>query len=187
MKTKIYLLAALLAVVFTSCKRDEIGNASLIEGAWELRTSQSDKIVFYSDLSGNTHMIDSACTIVYDSKDRVWLFYQNNISEWSYIVYDGHGAWDGYLCDCYRNYVTTGEGSNLEIVETTGSIIPGMEDSKTTKRYKVLKLNNQQMILSFTEPVYVTDSMRIVDVHLVYTFQRENTLLEYFNSAYKEY
>lgn len=185
MKTKIYLLAALLAVVFTSCNRDEIGNASFIEGAWELRTSQSDKIVYY-DLSGNTHMIDSACTSVYDSKDRVWLFYQNNISEWSYFVYDGHGEWDGYFCDCYRNYVTSGEGSNLEIVETTGSIIPGMEDAKTIKHYKVLKLTNQQMILSFTEPVYVTDSLRTIDVHLVYTFQRENTLLEYIRSVYPE-
>ena len=185
MKTKLFLLAALSAVVLCSCNRDEIGNASLIEGAWERRTSQSDKIVYY-DMSGNTHMIDSAWSCEYESKDRVWLFYQNNISEWGYFVCNDTGSWYPSLCDCYRNYVTSGEGSNLEIIETSGSIVPGMEDSKTIKHYKVLKLTNRQMILSFSEPVYVTDSLRTVDVHHVYTFQRENTLLEYIRSVYPE-
>lgn len=183
MKNKFFIFALLCAFVLTSCEPDGIGDASLIEGGWDLSTADYDKTVS-SDLTGSTYLKDSAYTRVYDEKESVWLFYQGNISEWVYFMYNGEGFWSGYSCDCYRNYTTEGEGASLTIVETGGSIIPGMEDATYTKRYKVEKLTSRSMVLSCTERMYVSDLQSSVDVHVVYTFKRENTLLEYIHSVY---
>ena len=185
MKNKFFIFALLCAFMLTSCEPDGIGDASLIEGGWDLCSVDYDKTV-YADYTGNTHLKDSAYTRVYEDKELAWLFYQGSISEWSYYYdeQEHQGHWSGYACDCYRNYVTEGEGNSLSIIETGGSIIPGMEDATYTERYKVEKLTSRSMVLSCTERMYVSDLQSSVDVHVVYTFKRENTLLEYIRSVY---
>lgn len=184
MKSKFCIFALVCALALSSCEPNGIGDASLIEGGWDLRTADYDKTL-YADLSGNTHLKDSAYTrFYYEEKEQVWLFYQHSISWWNYYEYEGEGFWGGYACDCYRNYVTEGEGANLTIVETSGSIIPGMEDVTTTTRYKVEKLTTRSMVLSVVEQMYDSDSKSPVDVHVVYTFKRENSLLAYIRSVY---
>ena len=184
MKAKV-ILFALIAAVFCACNQDGIGDASLIEGGWDLRTADYDKTV-YSDLEGYTHMKDSACTTVYEDKELVWLFYQGSVSMWSYYIYEGEGDWSGYNSDSYTRYTTEGEGANMTLVLTSGSIIPGFGGVTTTRRYKVEKLTNKAMVLSITEQMYNSDSRSPVDVHAVYTFKRENSLLEYIRSVYPD-
>ena len=187
MKAKHWLMAMMCVggLVLTSCEKEVPGDATFIEGAWELRTASYDKTV-YADQQGNSHLKDSAYTRTYGEKEQVWLFYQNHISWWEYGEYEGEGFWSGYMCDCYRNYVTEGEGNTLEIVETSGSIIPGVEGHTIVTRYKVEKITNKQMILSCVDKMYISDTQSTVDVHVEYTFKRENTLLDYIRSEYEE-
>ena len=179
-----FFFFAFVAALCCACEQNGVGDASLIEGGWDLRTVDYDKMV-YADYSGNTHLKDSAYTRVFEDKEQVWLFYQGNISEWEYYERDGEGFWSGYACDCYRNYRTEGEGTNLTIIETGGSTIPGMEEYVTTKHYKVEKLTKKTMVLSCTDRMYVSDLQSGVDVHVVYTFRRENALLDYIRSAWQ--
>ena len=74
----------------------------------------------------------------------------------------------------------------MTIVETSGSIIPGSEGVTTTTRYKVEKLTTRSMVLSVVEQMYDSDSKSPVDVHVVYTFKRENSLMEYIRSGYPD-
>ena len=186
MKAKV-ILFALIAAVFCACNQDGIGDASLIEGGWDLCSVDYDKTV-YADYTGNTHLKDSAYTRAYEDKELAWLFYQGSISEWSYYYdeQEHQGHWSGYACDCYRNYVTEGEGNSLSIIETSGSIIPGMEGETSIQRYKVEKLSSKSMVLSTIDRMYVSDLQSAVDVHAVYTFKRENSLLEYIRSVYPD-
>ena len=186
MKAKL-LIFAFIAAVFCACEQNGVGDASLIEGGWDLRTVDYDKTV-YADYTGNTHLKDSAYTRVYEDKELAWLFYQGSISEWSYYYdeQERQGHWSGYACDCYRNYVTEGEGENMTIIETSGSIIPGYEGVTTTRRYKVEKLTTKSMVLSTIEQMYNSDTRRPVDVNAVYTFKRDNSLLDYIRSGYPE-
>ena len=185
MKTKLFLFVVFAAWMLTGCEKNTIGDASLIEGGWDLRTVNYDKMVYADYATGNTHLKDSAYTRVYEDKEHVWLFYQGNISEWQYYSRDGEGHWSGYACDCYRNYRTEGEGTNLTVVETGGSIIPGEEELLTCVIYKVEKLTKKAMVLSCTDRMYVSDLQSGVDVHVVYTFRRENALLDYIRSAWQ--
>lgn len=185
MKSKFCIFALVCALALSSCEPNGIGDASLIEGGWDLRTVDYDKTL-YADLSGNTHLKDSAFTLVYEKNQQVWLFYQGSISWWNYYEYEGEGFWGGYACDCYQNYVTEGEGANMTIVETSGSIIPGSEGVTTTTRYKVEKLTTRSMVLSCVEKMYNSDTQSPVDVHAVYTFRRENSLMEYIRSGYPD-
>ena len=188
MKNKVFFVLALMgAFVLTACEPDGIGDASLIEGGWDLCSVDYDKTV-YADYTGNTHLKDSAYTRVYEDKELAWLFYQGSISEWSYYYdeQERQGHWSGYACDCYRNYVTEGEGENMTIVETSGSIIPGYEGWPSIQRYKVEKLTNKSMVLSTIDRMYVSDLQSAVDVHVVYTFKRDNSLMEYIRSVYSD-
>ncbi len=182
MKAKFFIFA-LVAAICCACESNGIGDASLIEGGWDLRNIDYDKTV-YADYNGNTHLKDSAYTRVFEDKERVWLFYQGSISDWQYFEQDGKGYWTGYACDCWRKYRTEGEGTNLTIVETGGSIIPGNEELLTCVIYKVEKLTNKTMVLSCTDRMYVSDLQSAVDVHVVYTFRRENTLLDYLRNCW---
>jgi len=184
MKVKLFIFA-FIAAVFCACEQNGIGDASLIEGGWDLRTVDYDKYV-YADTEGYTHLKDSAYTRIYEDKELAWLFYEGSISMWSYYVQDGEGFWSGYACDCYNFYTTEGEGENMTIVETRGSIIPGYEGVTTTRRYKVEKLTSKSMVLSTTERMYNSDTQSPVDVNAVYTFKRDNSLLEYIRSGYPE-
>lgn len=182
MKVKLFIFS-FIAAVFCACEQNGIGDASLIEGGWDLRNIDYDKTV-YADYNGNTHLKDSAYTRVFEDKERVWLFYQGNISEWQYFELDGEGDWTGYACDCWRKYRTEGEGENMTIVETSGSIIPGEEELLTCVIYKVEKLTKKSMVLSTI--MYNSDTQSPVDVNAVYTFKRDNSLLEYIRSGYPE-
>lgn len=184
MKAKL-IIFAFIAAVFCACEQNGVGDASLIEGGWDLRNIDYDKTV-YADYNGNTHLKDSAYTRVFEDKEQVWLFYQGNISEWQYFEQDGESHWAGYACDCWRKYRTEGEGENMTIVETSGSIIPGYEGVTTTRRYKVEKLTTKSMVLSTIEQMYNSDTQSPVDVNAVYTFKRDNSLLEYIRSGYPE-
>lgn len=179
---KQFIILALCAAVFCACEKDGIGDASLIEGGWDLRTADYDKYV-YADNSGYTHMKDSAYTQAYEDKEITWLFHNGNISIWSYYVQDGQGYWSGYNCDCYIFYTTEGEGDSLTIVETRGTTLPGYGGVPITRRYKVEKLTNKSMVLSAIERMYNSDTQSPVDVNAVYTFRRENSLLEYIRTA----
>lgn len=182
MKTKLFIFA-FIAALFCSCNDEGIGDASLIEGGWDLRTVDYDKTV-YADLKGYTHVKDSAYTRTYEEKELAWLFYQGSISLWSYYVYEGTGHWSGYNSDSYSYYTTEGEGANLTIVVTTGSSIPGSGGLTTTRRYKVEKLTTKSMVISTVERMYNSDTQSPVDVNAVYTFKRENSLMDYIRSVY---
>lgn len=179
-----FFFFAFVAAVCCACEQNGVGDASLIEGGWDLRTVDYDKMVYADYATGNTHLKDSAYTRVYEDKEHVWLFYQGSISDWQYYSRDGEGHWSGYACDCYRNYRTEGEGTNLTIVETGGSIIPGEEEFLTCIIYKVEKLTKKTMVLSCTDWMYVSDLQSAVDVHVVYTFRRENALMDFIRSIY---
>jgi len=185
MKTKLSLLA-LLAIVLVACN-EPIGEAALIDGGWELQKLTSDKSV-YADLSGNTHLKDEPYTQEFENKERVWLFYEAHISHWGYFSHDGEGYWSGYVDDADHAYVVEGEGEQMFIVETSRSIIPGMEEHSTVTRYHVEKLTKSQMILTATVTPYISDLGTTVDVLNTYTFKRENSLLDwilnYINSNY---
>lgn len=183
MKSKFCIFALVCALALSSCEPNGIGDASLIEGGWDLRTVDYDKTV-YADLDGYTHVKDTASTSVYEEKDLVWLFCQGNFSVWSYFVYEGEGHWSGYASDSHTIYTTEGEGANMTLVLTTGSIIPGSGEIATTRRYKVEKLTTRSMVLSCVEKMYNSDTQSPVDVHAVYTFRRENSLMEYIRSGY---
>ena len=76
MKTKLFLLIAVAAVV-CACE-EQIGKASLIEGAWDLQKAEYGQIVS-ADLTGQTHLKDEPYTHVYESKEQTWLFWDNHI------------------------------------------------------------------------------------------------------------
>ena len=150
MKTKLFLFVVFAAWMLTGCEKNTIGDASLVEGGWDLRTVNYDKMV-YADMSGNTHLKDSAYTRVYEDKEQVWLFYQNYISWWNYYEYEGEGFWSGYACDCSKTYTIEGEGTNMRIIESVISVIPGEEHTPSYTTYEVRKLTNKEMILSCTD------------------------------------
>ena len=185
MKTKLFLFVVFAAWMLTGCEKNTIGDASLVEGGWDLRTVNYDKMV-YADMSGNTHLKDSAYTRVYEDKEQVWLFYQNYISWWNYYEYEGEGFWSGYACDCSKTYTIEGEGTNMRIIESVISVIPGEEHTPSYTTYEVRKLTNKEMILSCTDKMYVSDTNTSVDVAVVYTFRRENSLLEFVKKYYHD-
>ncbi len=178
----IALCIACTGALLSSCE-ETIGNPSLVEGAWEMKTAEYDKTV-YADSNGQTHLKDSSYVRTYENKEHVWLFYQNSISEWSSFEYDGETLWEPYMCDCYRNYVIEGEGNEMQIIQTTGSIIPGMEEYQTVTRYKVEKLTRKELIISYTDTMYISDTQSTVDVQVVLCFQRENTLMDFIRNMY---
>ena len=184
MKTKLFLFVVFAAWMLTGCEKNTIGDASLIEGGWDLRTVDYDKMV-YADYSGSTHLKDSAYTRVFEDKEQVWLFYQGNISEWEYYEWDGEGFWSGYACDCSKTYTIEGEGTNMRIIESVISVIPGEEHTPSYTTYEVRKLTSKEMILSCTDKMYLSDTKTSVDVSVVYTFRRENALLDYIRSAWQ--
>lgn len=176
-------LCILCAGALLSSCEETIGNSSLVEGAWEMKTAEYDKTV-YADSNGQTHLKDSSYVRTYENKEHVWLFYQNSISEWGYFEYDGETLWEPYMCDCYRNYVIEGEGNEMQIIQTAGSIIPGMEEYQTVTRYKVEKLTRKELIISYTDTMYISDTQSTVDVQVVLCFQRENTLMDFIRNMY---
>lgn len=176
-------LCILCAGALLSSCEETIGDPSLVEGAWEMTTAEYDKTV-YADSNGQTHLKDSSYVRTYENKEHVWLFYQNSISEWGYFEFDGETLWEPYLCDCYRNYVIEGEGNEMQIIQTAGSIIPGMEEYQTVTRYKVEKLTRKELIISYTDTMYISDTQSTVDVQVVLCFQRENTLMDFIRNMY---
>lgn len=176
-------LCILCAGALLSSCEETIGDPSLVEGAWEMTTAEYGKTV-YADSNGQTHLKDSSYVRTYENKEHVWLFYQNSISEWSSFEYDGETLWEPYMCDCYRNYVIEGEGNEMQIIQTTGSIIPGMEEYQTVTRYKVEKLTRKELIISYTDTMYISDTQSTVDVQVVLCFQRENTLMDFIRNMY---
>ncbi len=190
---KLFLFGFFAVMLLTACEKDEvtIGNASLIEGAWELTTVRYDKTV-YADSNGNTHLKDSSYIRTYEKKEQVWLYYENSVSWWTWASYseqDGQGHWSGYVCDCNKTYVVEGEGENMVIVETTTSHIPPMEPTWHDTRFAVRRLTSKDMVLATIEQMYVSDTQNTVDVQVTYTFSRENTLpayIEYLRSRYPE-
>ena len=176
-------LCILCAGALLSSYEETIGNPSLVEGAWEMKTAEYDKTV-YADSNGQSHLKDSSYVRTYGDKENVWLFYQNSISEWSSFEYDGETLWEPYMCDCYRNYVIEGEGNEMQIIQTAGSIIPGMEEYQTVTRYKVEKLTRKELIISYTDTMYISDTQSTVDVQVVLCFQRENTLMDFIRNMY---
>ena len=176
-------LCILCAGALLSSCEETIGNPSLVEGAWEMKTAEYDKTV-YADSNDQTHLKDSSYVRTYENKEHVWLFYQNSISEWGYFEYDGETLWEPYMCDCYRNYVIEGEGNEMQIIQTAGSIIPGMEEYQTVTRYKVEKLTRKELIISYTDTMYISDTQSTVDVQVVLCFQRENTLMDFIRNMY---
>lgn len=176
MKTKLFFLAT-LTIALVACN-EPIGETALIEGGWELCTWTSDKTV-YADLSGNTHYKDEPYTREYGNKEQVWLFYGACISQWCQYTNDGEKDWSGYDDDAEHAYVVEGEGDHMYIIETTTSIIPGMEGHSTVTRYHVEKLTKSQMVLTTTRLMYVSDLETTVEVFMTYTFKRENTLLDW--------
>lgn len=185
MKTKLFLFVVFAAWMLTGCEKNTIGDASLVEGGWDLRTVNYDKMV-YADMSGNTHLKDSAYTRVYEDKEQVWLFYQNYISWWNYYEYEGEGFWSGYACDCSKTYTIEGEGTNMRIIESVISVIPGEEHTPSYTTYEVRKLTNKEMILSCIDKMYVSDTKTSVDVSVVYTFKRENSVLDFVKKYYHD-
>lgn len=184
-KQSSFLIAFCIActgALLSSCE-ETIGDPSLVEGAWEMKTAEYDKTV-YADSNGQTHLKDSSYVRTYENKEHVWLFYQNSISEWGYFEFDGETLWEPYLCDCYRNYFIEGEGNEMQIIQTAGSIIPGMEEYQTVTRYKVEKLTRKELIISYTDTMYISDTQSTVDVQVVLCFQRENTLMDFIRNMY---
>ena len=131
-------LCILCAGALLSSCEETLGNPSLVEGAWEMKTAE----------------------------------------------YDGETLWEPYMCDCYRNYVIEGEGNEMQIIQTAGSIIPGMEEYQTVTRYKVEKLTRKELIISYTDTMYISDTQSTVDVQVVLCFQRENTLMDFIRNMY---
>lgn len=149
---KTFIWFAFVALWMMSCTQQ---NPTLaVEGAWELTREEY--------ISGDNH--DSYS---YEYKENVWLFYEGHIAVWKYV--EENGLWDGFLCDCVREYMVEGELPVRYIIETSWSTIPmpeGQEPSKTITRYGVEKLTTDEMILLQSE------STRLF-------FRRENTLLPY--------
>lgn len=181
MTPKHFLMAVLCLVGFTSvsCDREVPGDATFIEGGWEIQTVTVDKVV-YADWYGNTYVRDSLYTREYKPGEEAWLFRNNYITEWHYS--NEEGDWNSTYCDCYQKYVVEGEDDNLEIVVTSGSIIPGHEEYTSISRYKVEKITNKHMILSTVSKFYISDLESTVNVQQEYTFKRQDSLLKYILS-----
>ncbi|MBQ7631879.1 MAG: hypothetical protein IJS82_03875 [Paludibacteraceae bacterium] len=174
-----FFILAFCATIFVACE-ETIGDASLIEGGWELQKTESDATV-YADYTGETFFSDQPFTHTYENKEMIWLFYEGSISQWSQATDDeGNVFWEGYSDDASHTYVVEGKSPELTIVETTLSIIPGMERTSAVTRYHVEKLSKSQMVLTTTATPYISEKDSTVDVHVIYTFQRENTILAYF-------
>lgn len=184
MKTKLYLVAV-LAIALVACN-EPIGETSLIEGGWELQRLTSDKTVS-ADLTGNTHLSEEPSTKEYKNKEMVWLFYDAHISKWSQYSEEGETFWGGYYEDAEHTYAVEGEGDHMYIIETTTSIIPGIEWHSSVNRYHVEKLTKTEMVLTKTETMYVSEKDSMVDVFQTYIFKRENTLLDWFSVEKEAY
>ena len=177
MKTKLFLLIAVAAVV-CACE-EQIGKASLIEGAWDLQKAEYDQMV-YADQTGQTHLQDEPYIYDYWSKEQTWLFRNNYISWWSYSEYEDSSFWCPWFGDGSTSYTIEGEGKQLRILACSVSTFPGEEHTTPCyTRYEVRKLTSKEMILYFDNPVYVSDLGKTVDVSTTYYFKRENTLLDY--------
>ena len=172
-----------MASMLVACE-ETIGEASLIAGAWELLTLESDGNV-YADLTGASHYEAKPVTHTYENKEEVWLFYENSISRWAQFKDGNETHWSGYMDDARHVYVVEGTGQAMQIIETSTSIIPGMEEKAYVTRYHVEKLSNSKMVLSSTATPYISDSASTVEVHLRYTFKRENTLLNYIKQVFQ--
>ncbi|MBR6167831.1 MAG: hypothetical protein IKQ50_05320 [Paludibacteraceae bacterium] len=61
-----------------------------------------------------------------------------------------------------------------------------MEGETSIQRYTVEKLTSKSMVLSTIDRMYVSDLQSAVDVNVVYTFKRENSLMEYIRSVYSD-
>jgi hypothetical protein len=79
-----FFFFALMAAVCCACDPNGVGDPSLIEGGWDLRTIDYDKMV-YADYSGNTHLKDSAYTRVFEDKEQVWLFIKVTLANGSIL------------------------------------------------------------------------------------------------------
>ena len=180
---KMFVLAA-MTIVLAACE-GTVGDASLIEGGWELKTIDYDKTISY-DQMGSSHMKDEPFTHTYEEKKMVWLFYKGYIGWFAeYTDSDGNVDWSGYAGDATKTYVVEGEGANMTIVETTRSMIPGENGSFSIVRYHVEKLTKREMVLFLITPMYISDLGTTVDVQQTYTFKRENTLLEYVKQEWR--
>ena len=183
MKTKFFLLIV-VAAVLCACE-EQIGNASLIEGAWDLQKAEYGQIVS-ADLTGQTHLKDEPYTHVYESKEQTWLFRDNHISWWEYYEYKGDSFWSPWVGDGSTSYTIEGEGKQLTIVACSVSTIPGEEHTPYYTRYEVRKLTSKEMVLHFDDQVYVSDLEKTVNVSTTYYFQRENTLLDFIQQYWTE-
>lgn len=177
------VFGAMMAVMLSSCE-SPIGEASLVEGAWMVKTCTSDKSVS-ADQQGNTHLNDNEYTYTYKDKELAWLFYQGYISWWSGYEDNGNDLWSPWAGDMSIMYTVEGEGKNLVIVTETRSTIPGECGTPSVLRYKVEKLTSKEMTLSCNEEMYVSDLKSTVDVHVTYTFVREQSLMDFVNAYIK--
>lgn len=177
------VFGAMMAVMLSSCE-SHIGEASLVEGAWMVKTCTSDKSVS-ADQQGNTHLNDNEYTYTYKDKELAWLFYQGYISWWSGYEDNGNDLWSSWDGDMSIKYTVEGEGKNLVIVTETRSTIPGASGTPSVLRYKVEKLTSKEMTLSCNEEMYVSDLKSTVDVHVTYTFLREQSLMDFVNAYFK--
>ena len=179
MKTKnLYFISLICGVIalLCSCEQNTIGDAKLLEGSWELMTRKADRTVS-ADLQGNSFVEDKEFVRNFDNKDQVWLFYKGYISWWSWS--EKSGSWGAYICDCSKDFVVKGEGANMEVVETTRSIIPGETSYSYTTTYKVEKLTKKELILTTTNQYFISAQDTTIDVNETYIFRREDSLLDY--------
>ena len=177
------VFGAMIAVMLCSCE-SPIGEASLVEGAWMVKTRKADKSIS-ADLSGNTHLDDKVYSYTYADKELAWLFYQGYISWWSGYEDNGNDLWSPWAGDRSIKYTVEGEGKNMVIVTETRSTIPGASGTPSVLRYKVEKLTSKEMTLSCNEEMYVSDLKSTVDVHVTYTFVREQSLMDFVNTYIK--
>lgn len=181
MKARLIILSV-FASVLVACN-EPIGDASLVDGAWELQQVEYDKSV-YANLTGATHYTDDSYTRTYKDKEMVWLFYQGHISWWQQYNDDGNLIWGGYMGDAEITYTVEGEGKDMVIVQTSRSTIPGIESTPYVTRYKVEKLSKGKMVLTTTSTPYVSELDSVIQVQELYSFKRENTLMDYILSVY---
>jgi len=168
-----------MITLFNSCNSDQPMDISYVEGAWELTSISSDHRIV-ADYTGKTLYSEEPSHYTNDNKENVWLFYQGHISEWAWSASDKF--WDGYACDCVRNYETQTDGNDRYILESGYSIIP--LDSNEERRvshtlYKIEKLTKSEMILKHDNKIYISDIDSTITDHITQTFKRENTLLKF--------
>ncbi len=93
--------------------------------------------------------------------------------------------WSPWAGDSSIKYTVEGEGKNMVIVAESRSTIPGASATPYVLRYKVEKLTSKEMTLSCDEKMYVSDLKSTVEVHVIYTFVREQSLMDFVNAYIK--